>query len=66
VWSIKLQKISAVLQTNDHFNPSLLEAFLQIKDDAKCNATYYGAVTDRMVCAGPHSGYTGPCHVSSL
>jgi hypothetical protein len=52
-----------VLQPAGPISRDLLEAFVQIRDDASCNATYFGAVTDRMICAGPYAGFVGPCHV---
>jgi len=62
----KTRKIFVFLQLEDPPNPNLLEAFVQIRDDATCNATYSGAVTDGMICTGPHSGYSGPYYVSIL
>jgi hypothetical protein len=58
-----------VLQPGDSNNPKLLETFIQIIDGAACNdiynGAYYGAFTDRMLCAGT-SGFKGPCDVRSL
>jgi hypothetical protein len=60
----KLQQTFVVLQPGDLFSCNLLEAFVQIRDDVSCNDSYSGALTDRMICAGSHSGFMGPCHVS--
>jgi hypothetical protein len=64
VWSIKLKQIFVVLQPDgNNITPSLNEAIVRIRDVAKCNETYNGAITDNMICAGPDSGFMGPCHV---
>jgi hypothetical protein len=52
-----------VLQPESNFNPDLLEAYVQIIDDARCNIANLGWVTDRMVCTLPLSGFVGPCNV---
>ena len=53
------------LQPEGPTNPDLLEAFVQIIDHATCNDRHSGTVTDRMICAGPRTGCSGPCFVSS-
>ena len=55
-----------VLKPGSPNSYSLLEAFVQIRDIASCNETHSGAVTDRMICAGPSSGSAGPCFVRGL
>jgi len=52
-----------VLQPEGPENYDLLETFVKIRDDASCNATYSGVVTDNMNCAGPPFGFVGPCFV---
>jgi len=47
-------------------NKDLLEAFVQIRDNATCEATYPSLFTDRMICAGPHYWFAGPCDVRCL
>ena len=65
MWSIKLQKIFVVLQAGSSISENLLEAFLQIRDDATCIDIYSDFFTDNMICAGSHYGYIGPCNVRS-
>jgi len=55
-----------VLQTGGFVSYSLFENFVQIIDDATCNASYYGAITDTMICPGTYSGFIGPCYVRCL
>ena len=55
-----------VLQSEGPESGDLLEAFVQIRDIASCNDTYSGVVTDNMICAGPPSGFVGPCFVRGL
>ena len=66
VWSTKQKEMFDVLQLGGFISYVLLEAFVQIRDDATCNASHNGAVTDPMICAAPHSWFTGPCHVRCL
>ena len=54
------------LQTGGLVNYDLKEAAVEITDYAKCNATYYGGVTDRMICAGTPSEGKDPCYVRGL
>ena len=55
--------MSVVLQFGGPISPNLLEAIVEMTDDAKCNAFYPGSITDSMICAGTPSGSKGPCHV---
>jgi hypothetical protein len=66
VWSIKLQQMFAVFQTEGPINPNLHEVIVQITDNATCNNAHNGIVTDRMVCTLPPSGFMGPCYVRCL
>jgi hypothetical protein len=43
--------------------PPLLEATVEITDDAKCKDSYCGSFTESMVCAGNLSGFRGPCYL---
>jgi len=58
--------MSVVLQFGGPISPNLLEAIVEMTDDAKCNAFYPGSITDSMICAGTPSGGKGPCHVRWL
>jgi hypothetical protein len=52
-----------VLQAGGNISANLLEAIVEITDDASCNATYSGRVTKSMICAVTPCGFKGPCHV---
>jgi hypothetical protein len=54
------------LQTGDLVNYDVHEATVEITDYDKCNALYYGRITDRMICAGNPSEVKGPCIVCGL
>jgi hypothetical protein len=63
VWSMKLPQIFVVLQPGGSFNPSLLEAIVQITSQGTCGAANPFLITDRMICTVPPSGFQGPCWV---
>ena len=66
LWSTKLKQMFVVLQPGMSFNYDLLEAVVEIIDDATCNVSYSGAFTDRMICAASDTGFKGPCDVRCL
>ena len=66
VWFTKLKQMFVVLQPGMSFNYDLLEAVVEIIDDATCNVSYSGAFTDRMICAASDTGFKGPCDVRCL
>jgi hypothetical protein len=55
-----------VLQTEGSVSYNLMEATVEITDQAKCNALHYGRITDRMICARNPSEVKGPCYVRGL
>jgi hypothetical protein len=55
-----------VLQPGGQGSPFLLETVIPIRDFAACNSLFSGALSDRMVCAGSFSTFSGPCDVRSL
>jgi hypothetical protein len=63
VLSIELHKLFVVLQTGGPITLNLLEAIVEIRDDATCRDAYCRSFTENMVCAGTPSGGRGPCYV---
>jgi hypothetical protein len=41
------------------FQDTLQQVTLQITSDSECNNTYYGGMSDRMMCAGDPNGVKG-------
>ena len=63
---MKLQQMFTALQMGGLVNYDLKEAAVEVTHYSTCNASYYGMITDRMICARNPSEVKGPCIVSGL
>ena len=63
---MKLQQMFTALQMGGLVNYDLKEAAVEVTHYSTCNASYYGSVTERMICAGTPSEGKDPCYVRGL